>query len=226
LVCSFNVLSKRVPFRVKYGIGTWLRRGKSPYDLVNGKTVIQIGSPYDTLAAGRSRAVYFSLMAGSNGRVVVIEPEPTSVECLRRTLQSQCIKNTTVCQSGAWSGSGSLVLRVDRAHPATNFIEGTVNYEKARLDEFERVEVPVNTVDEIVKSLAIDPQSVDLVSCTTNHSEEEILKGMANLIASGLKFISLAYGTSHTRHVDLLNRIGYDLHAFDDRGVTFKRKAA
>ena len=63
-----------LPYGVKYRVGTWLRLSRLPYRLVRpGSTVIQVGAPWDVLRSGRSRAAYFGVLAGENGRVIVVE---------------------------------------------------------------------------------------------------------------------------------------------------------
>ena len=81
----WNSALKRVPFSLKYAIGRRLRVNRAPYCLIKpGSIVVQIGAARDTLEAGRSRGIYFSLFAGYNGRVIVVEPEKKmSVTLLR-----------------------------------------------------------------------------------------------------------------------------------------------
>lgn len=218
-----NKIMRYVPFRIKYEVGQKLRKNKAPYSLLKGKMVVQIGSPHDTLACGRSRGMYFSLMTGSKGKVFIIEPDPHSVETFRETAKLQGITNTTVIHNGAWSESKTLTLYVDPNHPATNFSEGTVDYDDERLKEYEKVVVPVDTVDNIIKSQGLE--QVDLVSITTNWAEIEILEGMKELIENGLQYICLAFGNPGTDYLGLLDGLGYEFYSYDDRGITFQRKS-
>jgi len=90
LVRLYYRLARSIPFRAKYAIGQSIRRKRYPYQLINeGAVVAQIGAPKDTLLAGRSRAMYFSLFAGATGRVLVIEPDPESQAAFRQIMEKQ-----------------------------------------------------------------------------------------------------------------------------------------
>jgi len=218
-----NFILKWIPFGIKYSIGKRLCRNKPPYNLIEGKTVVQIGAPDDTLQAGRSRGMYLSILAGPRGRVLIIEPDPISVTRLKETLRRQRIKNTRVIWSGAWSSYREIELFVNRRHPATNFTGGTVKYDEKRLKEYEKMIVKADTLDNILDQEGVE--HVDLVSITTNWAELEILKGMKEVINSGLEYICLAYGNPGTDYIKLMDDLGYLFFANDDRGMTFKRKA-
>ena len=62
------------------------------------------------------------------------------------------------------------------------------------------------------------------MSITTNWAELEILKGMKKTIDKGLEYICLAFGNPGTDYVKLMGGLGYLLFAYDDRGMTFRRK--
>ena len=223
-VRAINKVLKVIPFSVKYGLGQLARRKKPPYSLLKELTVVQIGAPFDTLQAGRSRGMYFSLMAGPKGQVIILEPDPISVDKFRQTLQRRNINNTTVINNGAWSEETTIKLHVDRRHPATNFSSGTVDYDDERLQDYEEIEVKGNTVDTILAEHGIE--KVDLVSITTNWAELEILKGMRESMKNGLHYICLAYGNPGTDYVAHMRELGYEFLSHDDRGLTFERIAS
>jgi FkbM family methyltransferase len=123
---------------------------------------------------------------------------------------------------GAWNEPASLVLRVDPNHPATNFVEGTTDYDEARIAEFDRIEVPTDTIDSVVEELAL--ARVDLVSITTNGAEAEILQGMGTTIGLGLKYICLA--RTGDDFVPILRELGFESFSHDDSGFTYRRVEA
>lgn len=221
-VRCYNALMRRVPFRVKYGVGKLLRRREYPYRLLDENSrVVQIGAPVDTLLAGRSRAMYFGLLTAPAGKAVIVEPDQASEHQFGRLAAQRGMTNIVFCPVGAWNEKKQLKLYVDPAHPATNFVEGTAQYEADRLRQFEQFEVPVDTVDNILASRGIE--NVDLISITTNGAEKQILQGMRRAMQSNVKYICLA-GTGDD-YVEMMDEYGYELLAHDDRGFTFQKKA-
>lgn len=220
-VKCYNRILSLVPFQIKYSIGKSLRKNEFPYQLLDSESVVvQVGAPADTLKAGRSRAMYFSLFtAGGSGKTVIVEPDEASESRFAKIAKSQKLDHIVYCRSGAWSEKKLLKLYVDPQHPATNFIEGTVDYTPERVSEFDAFEVPVDTVDNILASNGIE--HVDLISVTTNGSEEEILRGMQRTMASGVQYICLARTSPDFN--EMMSNYGYELLAYDDRGFTFQR---
>jgi len=217
----FNTFMRRIPFDLKYGIGRQLRKGKLPYSLIReGSVVVQVGAPLDTLKAGRSRAMYFSLLAGSSGKVVIVEPDQKSVECLETLAERRGIRNMALCPLAAWSEKAVLKVFISDSHPASSFTEGTKNYSASRMQDFHPVEIPADTIDSRLKEREID--KVDLISITTNGAEEQILTGAGKIIQGGLPYVSLARtGDNYDR---MMAALGYTLLGYDDRGFTFARR--
>ena len=211
-------MAARVPHGLKYQVAGRLRVGRMPYSLVHpDSVVVQIGAPADTLRSGRSRAMHFALRTREFGQTIVIEPDGLSVEAFRQVAASLGVSGYETVQCGVWSKKDSLRFFINDAHPASNFTGGTVEYSESELSAYRTVEVPVRTLDDIVASLGLN--RVDLVSITTNGAEEEILKGMSQTMAAGLRYISLA--RTEEGYVELLRGYGYKFLAHDDRGFTF-----
>ncbi|MFT5122237.1 MAG: FkbM family methyltransferase [Kiritimatiellia bacterium] len=223
LVKAANRCLKLVPLSVKYSYGRKMRAGKPPYSLIEGKTVVQIGAPSDTLSSGRARGMYFSLFAGPEAKVIVIEPIERSVNEFRKVLDKLGLTNTQVYHSAVWSEKKTLKIYSDPSHPATNFTEGTVDYDEKRLQDYEITELEADTMDNIAAACGID--QIDLISLTTNRAEEEILQGMPGLLAKGIPHICLAYGDPSVDYHALMKTYGYVFMAHDDRGMIFEREA-
>lgn len=218
----YNRVMQVVPFTVKYGLGQKLRRKSPPYCFIApGSVVVQVGAPQDTLRAGRSRGMYFSFFAGAEGKVVIIEPDRESVQTFTKVAKKQGIHNLVFCPTAVWSEKKMLKVYINDAHPASNFTEGTKSYDAERLKAFRTVEIPTDTMDNILAEQGID--RADLVSITTNGAEQEILKGMQRLVATGLPYISLA--RTGENYVEMMAGFGYELLTHDDRGFTFRQKA-
>ncbi|UHD15471.1 FkbM family methyltransferase [Thiocapsa bogorovii] len=221
LVRLYYRLARLIPFSVKYFIGRTFRKNRYPYRLVKeGAVVVQIGAPKDTLLAGRSRAMYFSLFAGTSGRVLIVEPDPESEAAFSQIMETHHQTNILLSQMAAWSQAQTLRIYVSDTHPATNFTEGSKQYDEERLKDYRVVELPADTLDSIVRLQGLE--RVDLVSITTNGAEREILAGMSGLIAAGLPFICLA--RTGENYEDMMAELGYHLLAHDDRGFTFEQR--
>ena len=222
LVKVYNAMAGVCPFGIKYGIGKKRRSNKYPYKLIKpGSTIVQIGAPCDTLKAGRSRGMYFSLFNGPTGKTVIIEPASTSEDAFTKIKNARGLKDLIFVCNGAWNEEKDLKLYIDPSHPATNFTEGTVDYEPERLAQFEQISIPCNTVDNLLEKAGV--ANVDLLSMTTNGAEIEILEGMTKTLERGIEFICLA-GHLHLGDLkDLMGGYGYEEYAFDDRGVTYRK---
>lgn len=223
LVKAANRALAKVPFEAKYRATSKMRKSKPPYALVGaGDVVIQVGAPADTLNSGRSRGMRLALRS-VRGRAIIIEPDPASAAEFDRRANELGLSHVTVVNAGAWHEPSELVLLVDPKHPATNFVEGTVDYDEERLRDFNRVTVPVKTVDQIVSEvLGEGAHKVRLLSITTNNSEREILQGATSIIANGLEYLALA--RTGDGYDDLAGQFGFDYLATDDRGFTYLRR--
>jgi FkbM family methyltransferase len=219
LVRVGNGILNLIPLKLKYKAVIPFKKTNIPYSLVNGKTVVQVGAPYDTLNAGRSRGMLFSLIAGAEGKVVIIEPLSASVNKFKEALTSFGINNTLLVNCGAWSERGESYINVDEKHPATNFTGETVDYSAERNQQFKKVPIKLETIDAILADLNIN--DVDLISITTNWAEEEILSGMQETLKRGVEYICLAYGKDGEDYEELMKRLGYKPYSHDDRGVTY-----
>src|SRR5205085_6133349 len=93
-------------------------------------------------------------LASGAGLVVAIEPEPLTLECLRRNLASEIRDNRViVVPKGAWDKEDTLTLHVDPANAGgSSFIWQTNG---------PSVQVPLTTIDRIVADLKLP--RVDLI---------------------------------------------------------------
>jgi len=219
-VKTFNKVMRYIPFSIKYGIGQSRRQNRFPYCLIDkGKTVVQVGAPMDTLRSGRSRALHFALRTGEKGKTIIIEPDKDSEEWFGIFVSKHDLPQIKFVPYGAWNEKKTLSFYINPSHPATNFTEGTRRYSDKEMTAYKKIDMPANTIDNILEELKI--KSPFLVSITTNGAESEILKGLEKSMLNGLPYISLA--KTGEKYIELMNNYGYRLHAHDDRGYTFKR---
>lgn len=219
----FNRAMSVVPLGPKYRIGQRARRDKAPYGLVkDGMSVVQVGAPRDVVDAGRSRGLHLALRAGNAGRCLIVEPDPDSADRVVEAAGELGLTSLSVARVGAWSSTTDLTFFIDDSHPAANFVrEGTADYRDDELADFRRVTIAASSLDDLLDQH--DMASVDLVSITTNGSEEAVLAGMERTLAKGHP-TWLCLARTSDDFSPLLTRLGYELWSTDDRGFTFVRK--
>jgi FkbM family methyltransferase len=149
---------------------------------------------------------------------VIVEPDLASIQCFKAMVREQVITNAIFAPYAAWSEQKELEILINARHPASNYIHGTKHLDRRRLSEFRRARIPADTLDNIL--LASNILRLDLASITTNGSELQILAGMLATISRGVSYIALARTGDYS---DVMKSIGYELHTYDDRGVTFRQ---
>jgi FkbM family methyltransferase len=221
VVRAANRVLPMIPFSAKYGLTDLFRRRRLPYRLLGSSAVaIQVGAPRDTLLAGRSRGMTFARLTKAGGRVLIVEPDPSSAQEFRRIAARQGLSHVDVVNVAAWSECAELTIRVDDRHPATNFTAGSADYDQNELIRFHETAVQGVTLDELIETMGIG--RVDLVSITTNGAEEDVLCGLRRTLARDRPYISLA----RTRTVlpEVMRELDYDYVGQDDRGFTFQHR--
>ncbi len=219
LVRAANRVLNLIPFAAKYRVSDVVRRHRLPYSLLGaGSVAIQIGAPRDTLRAGRSRAMTFVRRTGPNGRVLVVEPDPTSASEFSRIARRHCMAHVDVVCVAAWFEHSILRMNIDVAHPATNFTAGYADYASEELARFHESIVPAVPLDDLVEQAEM--KHVDLVSITTNGAEGEVLRGLSNTLKRDHPYICLA--RTCESYAEMMGEVGYVLVGDDDRGFTFR----
>jgi FkbM family methyltransferase len=210
----------RTPDSIKYGIGGVWRRMRRPYRLLSpGDTAIQIGAPWDTLRAGRSRAAHFARFVGHSGKVIVIEPAHDNIVALRLFASRHGLANMTIVPKGAWSKSTRLRFLINPEHPASNLVEEVIDPAERDRNAYVVTEVDVESVDSIVSGLNVGP--IRLMSVTTNGSDPQIFEGASNTLAK-TEFVAVVTRECESQ----LMRHGFRLVGHDDRGYTYGRSQA
>lgn len=208
----------RLPRSIKeVALHAFLAR-RLPYRVVQpGDTVIQIGAPWDILKSGRSRFIHFLRRVGSDGKVVVVEPDETNVRHLREYIRRYGIQNLTLVPSGVWSHRTRLRFLVDPENPASNLVEDMFDTKRADLGRFQASEIEVESLDQVASTLNLGP--VRMISITSNGSENRILEGMSDL-QNSVEYIATI---DKFEKYPLLAEYGYQPYGGDDRGYTFRR---
>lgn len=224
LTRTFNSIVSLIPFSIKYGIGTALRRRKYPYRLIEeGDLVVQVGCPRDILHAGRSRTMYFCLLVGKTGKVFVVEADPANcVELKAYAIKHGIWDRIILNEIGAWSDKATLEFLSSASHPASNVLADVtdVTDEQRSQRDYESIIIPVDSVDNLLDAAGIT-EAPKLISFTPNAGELEIIKGMFRAIDKGLTNISTS--ATKTEFVDFMKTINFELKAIDDRGYFFMK---
>lgn len=217
---------RQMPVRLQYSSGLKFRAKRAPYNLVRpGDHVIQIGVPSDLLAVGRSRAGYFLHLVSGGGKLIIMEPDPINCDAFEEFARKLGLQDRlVVVPAGGWSEKKMLGFYQSREHPASAVLADLSDATPAEMKRrgYNEMQIPVTTVDQVLEEHGLDTPR--LVSVTTNGAELEILDGMKGTVDAGLEYISLAI--TDDGYVEEMRSRGYAHHADDDRGFTFKKKAA
>jgi FkbM family methyltransferase len=214
---SYSILQP-IPVPIKYGIGYLTRKTRMPYKiLTKGDTVIQIGAPSDILRAGRSRAIYFSKLVGNTGLVIVFEADLNNVEQLNKFIKDYKIQNIKVIPIGAWNKPTNLRFLINDKHPASNLVQEVFDDDRTDIEDYRVVEIDVDSIDNVLSDMNV--MNVELLSITSNGSEEEILQG-ANATQKIVKNISIIGDPK--RYPKILD-YGFRFKCEDDRGYLYTR---
>ena len=206
----------RLPDSIKYAIGHVWRRFRRPYNLLEeGDMAIQVGAPWDTLKAGRSRSAYFARFVGHAGRVLALEPEKSNIEALRQFANTHSLDQLDIVHTALWSEKARLRFLCDPQHPAANLVEAVLAEGRDPIG-MESTMVDADTLDAIVSELKIG--KIKLLSVTTNGSEIEILQGATNTLAN-VEYVSVITPSAS----ELLAAQGFSACGEDDRGYLFRK---
>ena len=220
----YNSGMKVLPYSIKYGLATKIRRNKFPYSVINdGDTVVQVGAPKDILLAGRSRAMHFTRLVGKTGKVLIVEPDEENCSAIEKMAAENKLSNViSLAAIGAWSKKDTLKFLYSPEHPASNILSNVQDHksEQLELENYQEIEVPVDTLDNLLNKFNLNVPK--LVSVTANGAELEIVNGLQENISKRIPYISLA--ATGEGYVEHMAKLGYELIAMDDRGYTFKLK--
>jgi FkbM family methyltransferase len=158
-----------------YPTGAWtlpVDVGASETDQYHLRSTIKRGDVVLDVGAGVGTETRSALSAGA-GRVVAIEPEPLSLECLRRNLSAEIReKRVVVVAKGVWDRDTVLPLHLDP--PSV----GGASFVWTKGDQ--SVQVPVTTIDRIVADLNLT--RVDIIKIHIEGAEKEALRGATETI--------------------------------------------
>jgi len=138
----------------------------APDMLRPGDVVVDIGAHIGTFGDD-------ALRRGAS-KVVMIEPDPTNVECIRRNFSREIADGRViVVPEGAWSSRSTLEFSTGMTNSGSGSF---VLLEQGG----QKLQVPVRPLDEILEGLGIS--KVDFVKIDIEGGEREALKGARNTL--------------------------------------------
>ena len=145
--------------------------GRVPLSLLvsKGDTLVSVGEPYP------DNVDTYAYSVGSEGRVILVEPEEQNVKNLRAHIESRSYANVTVVPKGAWNAKGQQTLLLSEGVSAHRLkVEDITHYNDLGGYEGSTV-IEVDTIDNLMKEL--DVGSVDFMTITVNGMELQVLEG-------------------------------------------------
>jgi FkbM family methyltransferase len=158
-----------------YRTGSWTLPAlveENQSDAYHFSTLVKRGDVVLDVGANVGTDTKSALAAGA-GLVVAVEPEPLTLECLRRNLASEIRdERVAVVPKGAWDKEDTLLLHVDEANAGgSTFLWQTGG---------PSISVPLTTIDRIVAELNL--QRVDVIKMDIEGSEKNALLGARETI--------------------------------------------
>ncbi len=144
----------------------------SAADLYNLRSLVRLSDVVLDVGANMGTETRNALSAGAR-LVVAIEPDPVSLECLRRNLSSEIRENRViVVPQGAWDKAETMPLYLD----AANAGGASVLFANGRGETF----ASLNTIDWMVSNLKLP--KVDVIKIHVEGAERQALLGARETI--------------------------------------------
>src|SRR4051794_16508313 len=160
---------------VWYPAGAWTLPAlieASEADQYHLRSMVKPGDVVLDVGASVGTETRSALSAGAS-RVIAIEPEPLSLQCLRRNLSAEIReKRVVVVPKGVWDQDAVLTLRVTPPNV------GSASFVWQQGDQ--SLQVPVTTIDRIVANLNLP--KVDLIKIHIEGAEKKALWGASETI--------------------------------------------
>lgn len=148
----------------------WISEYSPEYSVHRGDVVVDVGAHIGTFGDD-------ALRRGA-AKVVMVEPDPVNVECIRRNFTPEiAVGKVVVIPEGAWSRPDTLTFSVGAANSGTgSFVvpeEGKGHQE---------IRVPVRPLDDMLRQAGIE--RVNFIKMDIEGAEREALKGAARTLGA------------------------------------------
>jgi FkbM family methyltransferase len=153
-------------------------------------------------------AIYAAKAVGPSGRVVIFEPDPLSVEIIKKNIALNGLSNVTLINKGVWNSDAALLY----------------DDKTKMLAENGSVKVSVVSIDNEMRRLGIE--KVDFIKMDVEGAEVEAIKGSAGMIKKCRPDLAIAsyhdIGGRQSRYEleDILAGMGYSVQTGHPRHIT------
>ena len=158
---------------INYSSTKEIFRKLHPYQFVKeGDTVFTVGCQSALINMGGSQPLIYSSVVGDSGKVIVIEPDPTSISSLTKYINTHNITNIEIVDKAIWDENIKLKF---------NFYDGKIPCGVSSIREkISGVsEKPSTIVDgRTLDSLIDEYGKPDFINLTINGSEYTALRGL------------------------------------------------
>lgn len=146
-------------------------------NLRKGETGIQVG--FDLSSKSLTTDVLkMNRRTGNEGLVIAVDPDPFNHEKLRSVVEKKGL-NVQLVQKGTYSEktTDKLELGFNSSHNKISSVE----LETTHVHSGEKIEVELDTLDNIVRELGLDYSKIRHISITNNGAEYDTLLGMEEI---------------------------------------------
>jgi FkbM family methyltransferase len=144
----------------------WVSSKAQSYGVKPGEVVMDVGAHVGTFGDD-------ALRSGA-ARVIMVEPDPVNVECIRRNFPTEIADGRVVLiPEGAWSEEGSLDFAIGVANSGSGSL--VLKEEGSR-----KIQVPVRRIDGMLARAGID--RVDFLKMDIEGAERSALQGATGLL--------------------------------------------
>ncbi len=146
----------------------WIAESSAEYNVRPGEVVVDVGAHIGSFGDD-------ALRRGAS-RVIMVEPDPVNVECIRRNFPSEIASGrVVVVPEGAWSKVDTLRFSVG----VTN--SGAGSFVLPEVGHTQEIQVPVRPLDDIFETIGVT--KVDFIKMDIEGAEREALKGAARTLS-------------------------------------------
>lgn len=141
----------------------WIASRNPGQGVALGDVVVDIGAHIGTFGDD-------ALRLGAS-KVVMVEPDPTNVECIRRNFKKEIADGrVVVVPEGAWNTTATMDFQISGSNSGMGSVVKPA-------DAVGVIKVPVRPLDDILRSIGVD--RVNFIKMDIEGAEREALKGMA-----------------------------------------------